>query len=227
MAMLRRLVHGLAAVLGLGAVSPAAAQAAMTDHRGFLLEGAGGQPASFRPCGTGAPAGAPLRVEDRSPNRALAAGVAEIRRIMYAPERPIYVEFRGQAVGGTVTVQQLQRVVGHARTCEDAPRDVPAGARLWAEGVEPRWRFVATAQGAQLQVEGGAPVRFPPAPFAQPARTDEGERIYDAWSPQDGGSIRLVISDGVCHDGRSETATGARATARIGSRVLEGCAARF
>lgn len=226
MVTLRACALGLGAILCLGAMS-AAAQGSATDFRGFLLEGVAEQPATFRACGGAALAGPTWRVEDRSPNRALTAGVAAIRKIMYAPERPIYVEFRGQAGGGTVSVQQFHRVVGHVETCKDAPRDVPAGARLWADGSGPRWRFAATAQGAQLQVEGSAPVRFPAAPFAQPAHASEGERTYDAWSPQDGGSIRLVITEGVCHDGSSETATGARAVARIGSRTLEGCAARF
>jgi uncharacterized membrane protein len=51
--------------------------------------------------------------------------------------------------------------------------------------------------------------------------------VADAWSPQDGGSIRLELTEELCSDGRSESAFGARVTLRYGSTTYEGCAARF
>jgi uncharacterized membrane protein len=69
-------------------------------------------------------------------------------------------------------------------------------------------------------------VRFPGAPFKTSA-ADGKARVYDAWSPQDGGTVRIEFVEEMCSDGRSETAYGARVTLRYGSRSFEGCAARF
>jgi uncharacterized membrane protein len=80
--------------------------------------------------------------------------------------------------------------------------------------------------GAQLERPGQKPVRFPAAAFAAPAKTPES-RVVDAWSPQDGGSIRLELTEQMCSDGRSESAYGARVMLRYGSTTYEGCAARF
>jgi uncharacterized membrane protein len=69
-------------------------------------------------------------------------------------------------------------------------------------------------------------VRFPAAAFTALAKPSS-PRVADAWSPQDGGSIRLELTEELCSDGRSESAFGARATLRYGSTTYEGCAARF
>jgi uncharacterized membrane protein len=67
---------------------------------------------------------------------------------------------------------------------------------------------------------------LPAAPFGSPA-ADGKMRVYDAWSSQDGGTVRIELTEEMCSDGRSETAYGARVTLRYGSRSFEGCAARF
>ena len=70
-------------------------------------------------------------------------------------------------------------------------------------------------------------VRFPPAAFAPSASGRNAPRVIDAWSAQDGGTIRVEIAEQMCSDGRSETAYGATTSVRYGSRTYEGCAARF
>ncbi len=139
--------------------------------------------------------------------------------------RPLYVEFRGDIAGPVVTARQFQRALGTVASCATAPSDIAAGARLWAFGAEPAWRFVLTTGGGQFERPGQKPVRFPAAAFAAPAQAQS--RVVDAWSPQDGGTIRLELTEQMCSDGRSETAYGARVTLRYGSTTYEGCAARF
>jgi uncharacterized membrane protein len=73
-------------------------------------------------------------------------------------------------------------------------------------------------------------VRFPPGPFGAKSRGDQDgptTRIIDAWSPLDGGTVRVELTAEMCSDGRSETAYGAKVMLRYGSRTYEGCAARF
>jgi uncharacterized membrane protein len=140
--------------------------------------------------------------------------------------RPLYLEFRGDVAGAVATARQFQRAIGHAESCAAAPKAVAAGTRLLASGEDPPWRFVATPTGAQLQMPGQKPVRFPGASFASPS-TNSKARTYDAWSPQDGGTVHVEVVEEMCSDGRSETAYGARVTLRYGSRSFEGCAARF
>ncbi len=130
-------------------------------------------------------------------------------------------------VAGIVAkARQFQRALGTVTSCESAPTDIAPGTRLWANGDEPAWRFVLSASGGQFERHGHQPMHFPAAAFTAPAKTPAG-RVFDAWSPQDGGSIRLELTEQMCSDGRSESAFGARVTLRIGSITYEGCAARF
>lgn len=185
--------------------------------KGFIL---------FQPCEGRKLAPRTLKVEDATPEAALTAGIDDVRKIMLESGRPLYVEFRGDVAGLTATARQFQRALGTVATCDNAPTDITAGTRLWASGEDPAWRFVLTSGGAQLERPGQKPVRFPASAFAAPARPSSS-RVIDAWSPQDGGSIRLELTEELCSDGRSESAFGARATLRYGSATYEGCAARF
>ncbi|MGH6623056.1 MAG: hypothetical protein ACREBN_03740 [Burkholderiaceae bacterium] len=161
-----------------------------------------------------------------TPASALSAGFLSVRKIMHAPNRPVYIEFAGQAGGSTITAKRFQRALGTVIACSPAPRDMAPGSRIAAAGEQPAWRFSAASGGAQLDIAGAKPVRFPAAPFTRPI-VEKNARIYDAWSSQDGGSIRLEIIEELCSDGRSESAYGARVLIRYGSLSLEGCAARF
>ena len=220
-----RCARGLAAVtLGaLAALAPAAVGAA--EFSGFASTGPLGV-ILFQPCEGKTLSPRTFRVEDNTPDGALMAGIDDVRAIMLNSGRPLYVEFRGDAKGILVTARQFQRAVGTAESCIDAPRDIPAAVRFWAAGGDPGWRFVVAGQGAQLERPGERPVRFPAAPFLAPSR-GEGMRVIDAWSPLDGGTVRVEIIEQMCSDGRSETAYGATVMLRYGSRSYEGCAARF
>jgi hypothetical protein len=124
-----------------------------------------------------------------------------------------------------VTVRRFQRAIGHVTSCAAAPKDIATGTRLHAGGDPGPWMFVATSSGARLQLAARS-VRFPAGPFVSPpgqART----QVYDAWSAQDGGSVRLEVTEEMCLQEHTETATGARAALRYGSTSVEGCAARF
>ena len=78
---------------------------------------------------------------------------------------------------------------------------------------------------ALLELTPGRPVRFPAAAFAaaRPGRT----QVFDAWSVRDGGTVRIEVTEELCVEERSETASGARVTLRYASTSVEGCAARF
>jgi uncharacterized membrane protein len=167
-----------------------------------------------------------LKVEDATPDAALTAGIDDVRRIMLESGRPLYVEFRGDVAGLVATARQFQRALGTVANCDSVPTDIAAGTRVSAAGEDPSWRFVLTPGGGQLVRPGEKPVRFPASAFAALAKPSPS-RVVDAWSPQDGGSIRLELTEELCSDGRSESAFGARATLRYGSTTYEGCAARF
>ena len=103
--------------------------------------------------------------------------------------------------------------------------DIAPGTRLHASGAEAGWRFAVTPGGATLELTPGKPVRFPAAAFAaaKPGRM----QVFDAWSAQDGGTIRIEVVEEVCMEERTETASGARVMLRYASTSAEGCAARF
>jgi uncharacterized membrane protein len=217
-----RVSAALSLLLALALASSAATAA---DLRGFASLGLNGL-ILFQPCDGRKLAPRTLKVEDATPESTLTAGIDDVRRIMLESGRPLYVEFRGDVAGLVATARQFQRALGTVATCDNAPADIAAGTRLWVSGEDPSWRFVLTPGGAQLIRPGQKPVRFPAAAFAalgKPAKS----QVVDAWSPQDGGSIRLELTEGLCSDGRSESAFGARATLRYGSATFEGCAARF
>jgi uncharacterized membrane protein len=220
------LLLSLAALLALAAwVAPAVASDG-SDMRGFVSEGIG-DVLLFNACQGKTLSKRPMRLMDKTANEVMGAGLNEVRQMMLDSTQPIYAEFRGDAAGIVVTARQLHRVIGHIDSCPAAPTDVRAGTLLFASGEEPFWRFVLTANGAQLSMDGvKQPVRFPIEAFKSPLTVDN-VRIYDAWSPQDGGTVRVEIQEQMCSDGRSEVATGAKVVVRYGSKNFEGCAVRF
>jgi uncharacterized membrane protein len=201
----------------------AAAPVAAADVRGFASAGPLGV-ILFQPCEGRKLSARALTIDDVTPESALSAGIADVRQIMYDSSRPLYVEFTGEAAGNSVRATRFQRAVGTIESC--AVAGLPAGAKVWAGGEEPGWRLLVTAREARLERAGEKPVRFPAAPFLAPHK-GEGPRVIDAWSSLDGGSVRVELTEQMCSDGRSETAYGAHATLRYGSRTYEGCAARF
>lgn len=201
------------------------APASGAELRGFALEAAAGV-VLFAPC-SGASAGQQsFRLDDKSPAAALSAGMAVVRQIMLDPGRPLYIEFEGELSKGIATATRFRRASGQIDSCKSASQERASGARLAASGEDPTWKFEAFATSARLEVLGSKPVRFPPAAFATPMR-DGKALVFDAWSAQDGGTIRIEVTEQMCSDGRSETAFGARASVRYGSRSFDGCAARF
>jgi uncharacterized membrane protein len=222
--MSKRVARAVRYAIALCALGASAAAGA-ADLRGFVSNGPEGL-LLFQVCNGAQLSRQTLRIDDKTPDEALTAGTVAVREIMLDSGRPLYLEFRGDVAGPVATARQFQRAIGHVETCADAPKDAPAGARLLASGEDPAWRFTATAAAAQLELIGGKPVRFPAAPFASPA-ADGKTRVYDAWSPLDGGTVRIEFVEQMCSDGRSETAYGARVTVRYGSQSFEGCAARF
>jgi uncharacterized membrane protein len=198
---------------------------AAADLRGFASNGPEGL-LFFHACNGAQLSSQMVAVVDKTPDEALTAGTAAVREIMLDSGRPLYVEFRGDVAGKAITARQFHRALGPVETCGAAPKDGAAGARILAVGENPPWRFVMTAAGAKFERIGQKPIRFPAVPFAK-AGEDGNVRILDAWSAQDGGTIRVEITEQMCSDGHSETAYGATAFVRVGSRTFEGCAARF
>ena len=220
---LRRAIGAIGAV-ALGLVAAAASPAAAADFRGFVSDGPAGL-LVFQSCQGTSLAKQAFRLADKSPEMALTAGASAVRQVMEDRGRPLYVEFVGDAGGGAITVRRFQRAIGHIGSCAGAPKDIAAGTRLQASSIEAGWRFVATPGGARLELTPGKPVRFPGAPFAstQPGRT----QVFDAWSAQDGGTIRVEVTEEMCLEEGTETASGARVLLRYASTSVEGCAARF
>jgi hypothetical protein len=199
--------------------------AGAADFRGFVADGPAGL-LVFLPCHGASPAQRGARLSDKSPDTALTSGVMAVRQVMENSGRPLYVEFAGEAVGADVTVHRFRRAIGHILSCASAPRDIPADARLSASGADPAWRFVATPAGGRLEFADGKFVRFPASAFAGSAQAGRTQS-FDAWSAQDGGSVRIEITEAVCVDEGAETASGARVMVRYSSVSLDGCAARF
>jgi uncharacterized membrane protein len=195
------------------------------DFRGFASPGPMGV-ILFQECLGNKPASRVVKVEDETKDGAFSEGLVAVNKIMLNPGRPIYVEFRGQGSGQLIKAQEFQRAVGTFENCA-AAEPIAAGVNLWAAG--DAWRLTANSSAASFDRPGGRPVRFPVAPFAAKSQDESKEttRTIDAWSSLDGGTVRVEITPGLCSDGRSETAYGATAVLRYGSRTYEGCAARF
>ncbi len=182
---------------------------------------------TFRRCQAGKLVARPFLVEDVTTNRSVLAGVMAVRQTQMDRDRPLYVEFRGALSDKLVMAQRFERAVGYVESCAAALQVTSADAVLFAEGMDPTsWRFVSNAAGARLLVSGAKPIRFAAKDLANPV-VNGATKIYDAWSRLDGGSIRIEITEQACVDPGAETAFGARAVVRSGSRVFEGCAAKF
>ncbi|HQR20316.1 MAG TPA: hypothetical protein PLE54_12585 [Burkholderiaceae bacterium] len=205
-------------------VGAASCTAQAAELRGFASPGPMGV-ILFQACQGKALVPAVTQIEDATPESALSAGLNAVAQIMLERGRPIYVEFSGTPSGKGVKATRFSRAMGTLASCEAASTELSAGARLWAGGQEPPWQLVVTAREARFERPAEKPVRFPAGPFA--AAAGPGPRTIDAWSQLDGGTVRLELDEAMCTDGRSETAYGARATLRYGSRTYEGCAARF
>jgi hypothetical protein len=212
-----------ALAIGLAAVGATSAAAA-ADFRGFVSDGPAGL-LVFQPCQGASLARQTFKVSDKSPDTALTAGASAVRQVMEDALRPLYVEFAGEMNGNVVTVRRFQRAIGHVLACAGAPKDIAPGTRLHASDAQAGWRFVVTPGGATLELTPGKPVRFPAAAFAaaKPGRT----QMFDAWSAQDGGTIRVEVTEELCVEEGTETASGARVMLRYASTSVEGCAARY
>jgi uncharacterized membrane protein len=191
------------------------------ELRGFASAGPLGV-ILFQPCEGPKLSARTLQIDDRTPDTALSAGITDVRQIMLDSGRPLYVEFLGNAAGQVVTAQRFWRAVGTVTACSEVATSPVA--RLRASGEEPGWRLTVTATEARFERMGAKPVRFPAAPFLA---AKGNPRVIDAWSAVDGGTVRVEVSEQMCSDGRSETASGAVVTLRYGSQTYEGCADRF
>lgn len=167
-----------------------------------------------------------IRVSDKTPDTALTAGLSAVRDVMNDKERPVYAEFAGDMASDRLTVRRFHRLVGHIESCASLPKDLAQSTRLLVMGNSPNWRFVLDGSGGKLELADRKPVRFPASAFASPIRS-EGKRIFDAWSPSDGGTIRVEVTETLCREDAAETATGAHVMLRYGSTSLEGCTVRF
>lgn len=233
--------HAVCAVLAVGlsaatgaqpttdniAAGKATAKGPQLAIRGFVSEETLPGLFSFRRCEGNRLVPRAFMLNDLTPNRLVFSGIVEVRKVRREFDRPLYVELRGQLTDKTVNAQRFGRAVGHVESCADIQSATPAQATLYAEGDDPvAWRFVASNAGARLEIVGEKPIRFPAAAFASP-QIQGATRTYDAWSRDDGGSVRIEVSEQICVHGGKEAAYGARMLVRFGSRSFEGCAARY
>lgn len=205
-------------------LSAAASAAPAIDQRGFISDGVAGG-LLFQRCDAAGQAAPEVLLLDKTPSASLRAGVREVRQVMLEPGRPLYVEFRGDVAGVTVTARQFQRAIGHVASCAAAPPLLAANVGLFAEGRTPAWRLQSTPAGARLEVAGAKPVQFKTVQLAA-AEGGSAARKFNATAAQ-GMAVRLEVTEQACGDSRSETAYGARIVMHLGERLMEGCAARF
>jgi uncharacterized membrane protein len=202
-----------------------AAAAAATEQRGFVVDGiAGGL--LFQRCTAAGPAQTYLMLKDKSPDAVLTAGIGEVRRVMRESERPLFVEFKGDVAGTTVTARQFQRAIGHVASCEAAPAALPSSVQLFAEGAQPAWRLQSTASGARLEVVGKKAVQFKAVSLTA-ADAAKKTRSFSTKASEGSAAMRLELVEQACNDTGSETAYGAKLVAQWGDQRFEGCAARF
>lgn len=182
---------------------------------------------SFRRCQGGKQVALPYLLDDLSAHRALLVGVMAVRDAQMNRDRPMYVEFQGVLGDKLVAVHRFERAIGYLENCSEALKTAPADATLFAEGMSPAtWRFVVNRSGARFTLPGAKPLRFESKDFSAP-RIEDGKKIYDAWSPLDGGTLHLEITEEPCLEPAAETAFGAQALLRLGHETYEGCAGRF
>lgn len=196
-----------------------------SDQRGFVREGVAGR-LLFQRCAAARPAEQWLALNDGTPDRALLAGIEQVRQVTQDGgdgERALYVEFNGELTGTLMEVRRFQRVIGHVADCAAAPAAMPASVRLHAEGGLPAWRLRVTPTGTKLEEPGAKPVRFTTLTAAAGA----SPRRYKAMPLSGGTTMQVELTEQPCLDDRSETAYAARVVVQIGERRLEGCAARF
>ena len=199
------------------------------ELRGFVSEGGAGV-LQFQFC-NGPVLGRELfPIEDKTPNGALRQGVGAVRQIMLRRYQPLYVEARGERGKTNATVYQFQRALGTVESCKALPRDIASNVRLHAIGQAPTWRLVVTDATALLELPDKVSVKLLAAAFKAAGTNQTAKetvpRTYEVQSA-DGTQIRVEVNPQMCTDGRSETAYGARVTARVEKRVLQGCASRF
>ena len=218
-----RTLRTISRTLVAGGLLGCAAVVGAADFRGFVTEGPAGL-LVFQTCQGNAVSKQLLRLSDRTPDTAITAGVTAVRGVMRDKEAPVFVEFSGEQSGTLITARRFQRAIGHIQECTALPKD--GGARLLASGMDPMWRLVVDAAGGRLELRDRKTVRFPAAPFSSPGKSGRAQ-TFDAWSPQDGGTVRVELTEALCRQDGAETATGAQVVLRYGSTTVEGCAARF
>lgn len=202
-----------------------AAPATPPNQRGFVSDGVAGG-LVFQRCDAAQPVAQALMLLDKTAGHALGIGIGAVREVMLDPTRPLYVEFRGDALGSLMTARQFQRAIGHVPSCAAAPPALPEQVNVLAVGGMPAWRLQATPASARLEVVGARPARFSGvASHAADAGTPI--RKFSAKSIDGGATIQLELVEQPCNDLQAETAYGARVVARLGERLLQGCAARF
>ena len=216
--------RSVAVVIAALLVGLPAGAAAGADQRGFVTEGVAGR-LLFQRCDASGLAPQPMPLNDKTPGRGLGAGIDAVRQVRLDPDRPLYVEFRGEANASLVTALQFQRAIGHVASCTGAPASPAAGVRVLAEGRKPAWRLLATASTTRLEVAGAKPVEF--AAASTLSAGGAAARSFTAKAGQGGTALRFELTEQPCSDNRSETSYGAQIMATVGERRLEGCAARF
>lgn len=208
-------------VFGVPVMAAAAGPPAESFVRGLVQSGDASGIWTLRRCGDSVD----LPIKDKTPGDALTIGVAEVKRVMQDPRRPVLVEFQGTVSSGQAVAKRLWRVLGYVDECAKVPGNVAVDAKLWASGNEPGWRLIVRGKIATLTRLGRERLEFDAAAFASQGPV----RRYQAQS----GSTQLAIEidEEVCLDTMAEAAYGARVTATVregrSAQSLKGCAARY
>jgi uncharacterized membrane protein len=165
----------------------------------------------FLPCD-----GAPLTLEDRTPEQELSRALRELTTGKEG--RPMFVELYGSrevGLGAGIAALELRRAAVETAGCRER-----FDHREWiATGNDPSWRLEVTARDMVIGLLGGAPAQR--VPHGGPQRQD-GTIIYTS---ADGPEPAILIEERRCIDSQSGSLFAYSVQVRSEGRTLVGCAA--
>jgi uncharacterized membrane protein len=165
----------------------------------------------FLPCD-----GAPLALEDRTPEQELSRALRELTTGKEG--RPMFVELYGSrevGLGAGIAALELRRAAVETAGCRER-----FDHREWiATGNEPSWRLEVTARDLVIGLLGGPPAQR--VPHGGPQRQD-GTIMYTS---ADGPESAILIDERRCIDPQSGSLFAYSIQIRSEGRTLVGCAA--
>jgi uncharacterized membrane protein len=154
---------------------------------------------------------------DATPSGTLFRAIQQRWQQSLDPLRGVYVEFRGYAETGRVTVTELHRALGWVESCAKRPTNIGTTVVLWAAGHEPSWVFSYDGKTGRLQVLGEEPLDI------DPVALQYGDGVIAIAAQSNSTRIRIEFSTELCSDTMSEAAFGRSVVVAARNRLYNGC----